>query len=274
MVDYYKIVARSVAALDPDTEAARQALYERARAGLAKQLCLKTPPVPSDSIRVELSALEDAIAKVESEAWSKRYEIKDKKEAAGSDNARARPKRSAAFHFVISALLLAASAAYFVLWMRFSGSGNVATALVLLLVFALPAAFVFVFAIYPILSPLLWLLRWLNKKSLQRLVGGEIAANAAGATVLSAVLCAAGAFEAPGLFSWWAAGWCWIGWVFLLTLDPGIVGIVRAWLSSLQRNKASPAAGPKSPSTKGFLRWGSSRKLRAPDPENRLSTAA
>ena len=78
--------------------------------------------------------------------------------------------------------------------MRFSGSGNLATALVLLLVFALPAAFVFIFAIYPLLSPLLWLLRWLNKKSLQRLVGGERAANAAGATLLSAVLCAVGAF--------------------------------------------------------------------------------
>lgn len=273
MVDYYKIVARSVAALDPDTEAARQALYERARAGLAKQLCLKIPPVPSDSIRAELSALEDAIKKVESEAWSKRYEIKDKKEAAGSDNEGARPKRSAAFHFVASALLLAAGVAYFILWMRFSGSGSAATALVLLLVFALPAAFVFIFAIYPILSPLLWLLRWLNKKSLQRLVGGEIAANAAGATVLSAAVCAAGAHQAPGLFSWWAAGWCWIGWLFVLTLDPGIVGNVRAWLSSV-RSKAAPAGGPKSPSTKGFFRWGSSRKLRAPDPENRLSSAA
>ena len=38
MVDYYKIVQRFVAALNPDTEAARQALYERARAALAKQL--------------------------------------------------------------------------------------------------------------------------------------------------------------------------------------------------------------------------------------------
>jgi hypothetical protein len=274
VIDYYKIVARSVAALDPDTEAARQALYERARAGLAKQLCLKTPPVPSDSIRAELSALEDAITKVESEAWSRRYEIKDKKEASGSDNARARPTRSAAWHFVASALLLAAGAGYFILWMRFSGSGSVATALVLLLVFALPAAFVFVFAIYPIMSPLLWPLRWLNKKSLQRLVGGEMAANAAGATVLSALLCAAGAFEAPQLFSWWAAGWCWIGWLFLLTLDPGSVGNVRAWLSNLQRSKAKPAEGPKSPPTKGFLRWGSSRKLTAPVPESTLSNAA
>src|SRR6202167_6539095 len=118
MVDYYKVVQRSVAALNHDTEAARQALYERARAPLAKQLCLKTPPVPNDSIRAELAALEDAIKKVESEAWSRRYEIKDKKEAAGSDNAHARPKRSAALHFVASALLLAAGAGYFILSMR------------------------------------------------------------------------------------------------------------------------------------------------------------
>jgi hypothetical protein len=256
MVDYYKIVQRSVAALNPDTEAARQALYERARAALAKQLCLKTPPVPNDSIRAELAALEEAIKKAEGEAWSKRYEIKDKKEATGADEERARPKRGAAFHFVWSAFLLAAAVAYFVLWQRFSGSGNLATALVLLFVFALPAAFVFIFAIYPILSPLLWLLRWLNKKSLQRLVGGDVLANAAGATLLSAALCAIGAFSAPGTFSWWTAGWCWIGCVFLLTLDPGVVGSLRAWLSRVQRRKTTPPEGRKTPVNAGISETG------------------
>jgi hypothetical protein len=250
MVDYYKVVQRSVAALNHDTEAARQALYERARAALAKQLCLKTPPVPNDSIRAELAALEDAIKKVESEAWSKRYEIKDKKEAAGADKERARPTRSAAFHFVWSAFLLAAGVAYFILWMRLSDSGSLATALVLLSVFALPAAFVFIFAIYPILSPLLQLLRWFNKKSLQRLLGGVLA-NAAGATLLSAVLCAIGAFSAPRMFSWWTAGWCWLGCVFLLTLDPGVIDSLRAWLSRVQSRKTTPPEGRETPVNAG-----------------------
>jgi len=243
VVDYYKIVQRSVAALNPDTEATRQALYERARAALAKQLCLRNPPVPNDSIRTELSALEEAIRKVEREAWSKRYEIKDRKETLEY----ARPKRGAALHFVWSALLLTAGVAYFILWMRSSDSGSIAASLVLVSVFALPAAFVFIFIIYPILSPLLRVLRWLNKKLLQRLVGGEIIANATGATALSAALCVIGAREAPSFFSWWAAGWCWIGCVFLLTLDPDIVDALRSALRRVQRSKALPAESRKTP---------------------------
>jgi hypothetical protein len=138
----------------------------------------------------------------------------------------------------------------------------------------LPAAAVFVSAIYPILSPLLRLLRWISKKMLQRLVGGEMAANAAGATILSATLCAIGAYQAPDLFSWWAAGWCWLGFVFLLTLDPGIVAALRARLGRMQRSKAAPATGAKRPSIRRFLRWGSAGKLKEPDPEKGLSKAA
>jgi hypothetical protein len=241
VIDYYKIVRRSVAALNPDTEATRQALYERARAALAKQLCLKNPPLPDSNIRAELSALEEAIKKVESEAWSNRYEIKDKKEIAGANKELTRPKRSAVFRFAPTALMLAVGAAYFVLWMDSSGSDSTAAALVLLSVFVIPAVFVFIFVIYPILSPLLWMLRWLNKKLLQRLTGGETIANATGATVLSAALCAIVALQAPSLFSWWAAGWCWIGCVFLLTLDPGIIGGLRSWLLRVQRSKTARA---------------------------------
>jgi len=246
VVDYYKIVQRSVAALNPDTEATRQALYERARAALAQQLCLKNPPVPNDSIRAELSALEEAINKVESEAWSERYEIKDKREAIEADKERAEPRRTV-FRLVPSALLLAAGVAYFILWMRFSDSGSVAASLFLLLVFGLPAVFVFIFVVYPILSPLLWLLRWLNKKLLQRLTGGEIIANATGATLLSVAVCAAVASQAPGLYSWRAAGWCWIGCVFLLTLDPGIAAGLRSWLRAVQRRKPALAKSSKKP---------------------------
>jgi hypothetical protein len=266
MVDYYKIVQRSVAALNPDTEATRQALYERARAALAKQLCLKTPPLPNDRIRAELAALEDAIKQVESEAWSNQYEIKDKKESAGGDTERTRPKRNAALRIIWSALLLAAGAAYFIFWMRSSGYRSI-TAGVLLLVFALPAAFVFVFAIYPILSPLLWLLRWIKKKSLQRLVGGEMAANAVGATLVSAALCTIGAIEAPRAFSWWAAGWCWMACLFLLTLDPGMVATLRAWLSSLQRRKEAPPEDRKMPVNEGISAVGVDQQAQGAFPE-------
>ena len=250
MVDYYKIVQRFVAALNPDTEAARQALYERARAALAKQLCLQNPPAPNNSIRAEFAALEEAIKRVESEAWSKRYEIKDKKQR-GKDPAT--PKRTAVLRAGSSALLLAAGIAYFALWMRSSDSDSLTASLVLLLVFALPAVFVFIFVVYPILSPLLRVLRWLNKKLMRRVVGGEIIANATGATALSAALCAIGARQATGLFSWWAAGWCWIGCVFLLTLDPGIVDGLRSWLRRVQRSKALPAESRKTPDNQGVL---------------------
>jgi hypothetical protein len=263
MVDYYQIVQRSVAALNPDTEATRQALYDRARAALAKQLCLNEPPVLNDNIRAELSALEEAIKKIESEAWSKRYEIKDKK-AIPETNIdrpgfidrprlvdRPRPKRNAVFHLIVSSFVLAAGVVYFMLWMRFTSRGGTGSALVILLVFALPVMFIFVFVIYPILSPLLWVLRWLNKKLLRRFAGGEITANAAGATVLSAVLYAIGALKAPNSFSWWAAGWCWIGCVFPLILDPAIVDNLRAFLRRVQRNKAAPAESRKTPANEG-----------------------
>jgi hypothetical protein len=247
MIDYYKIVQRSVAALNPDTEATRQALYERARASLAKYLCRKNPLVPNDSIRAELSALEEAIKKVESEAWSKRYEIKDRKETLGADKESVRSKWTTAFRYASSGILLAAGIAYFILWMRFSDSGSIATSLVLLSVFALPAVFVFIFVVYPIVSPLLRLLRWLNKKVLQRLVGGEIIANVTGATILSAALCAVCASQVPSFFSWWAAGWCWIACAFLLTLDPAIVGNLRSWLRRVQRSKAAPTKTRETP---------------------------
>jgi hypothetical protein len=248
MVDYYQIVQRAVAALDPDTEASRQALYDRARAALAAQLCLKNPPLPNDSIRAELVALDDAIKKVESEAWSKRYEINVERKIAVDEKGGGTPKRNAVFRVLSAALMLGAVAAYFILWMTLTGLGSKTTAVVLLLVFALPLVCVFIFVIYPILSPLLRLLRWLNKKLLQRPLGGEIAANAAGATVLSAALSPIGAFKAPDLFSWWAAGWCWIGCVFLLTLDPDIVNNLRAWLKRVQSRKATPPKGEKTPS--------------------------
>jgi len=264
VVDYYKIVQRFVAELNPDTEATRQALYERARAGLAQQLCLQNPPAPNASIRAEFAALEEAIKSVESEAWSRRYEIKDKKEAVGAGKEPARPKRSAVFRFIPSSLLLAAGVAYFMLWMGFSGSGGIAASVFLLLVFALPTVLIFIFVIYPILSPLLRVLRWLNKKLLQRLVGGEIIANATGATVLSAALSAIGAWKAPDLFSWWAAGWCWIGCVFLLTLDPGVVNGLRSWLRRVQRSKAKPAQVPKSLDNQAILPTAIDQEAQAP----------
>jgi hypothetical protein len=273
MVDYYKIVERFVAELKPDTEATRQALYERARAALAKQLVLKDPPAPRDSIRTEFAALEAAIKKIEGETRSGRYEIKGKKKPVTANSKSLNPKRSTVFHSIASALLLVAGFAYFVLWMHFSLSSSITTALVLLLVLAPPVAFVFVFVIYPVLFPLLRLLRWINKKMLQRFVGGETVANAAGATVLGAALCAIGASQTPLWFSWWAAGWCWIGCVFLLTLDPGIVATFRAWLRSLQPRKPAPAEGGKTQGNEGISRPGIDQEAREAQKEELKNVA-
>jgi hypothetical protein len=150
------------------------------------------------------------------------------------------------------------------LWMRFSELSSTATALFVLAVFALPAALGFIFIVYPILSPLLRALRWLNKKLLERLTGGEITANATGATVLTAALCAIGAREAPTSFSWWAAGWCWIGSVFLLTLDPGIVDSLRSWLRHVQRNKTAPAQSSKTSKREGVSPPATDQKAQKP----------
>ncbi len=69
MADYYPLIARAIAGLDPSAPGeARRALYERARTALIAQLRGVQPPLSESEITRERLALEEAVRKVESEA--------------------------------------------------------------------------------------------------------------------------------------------------------------------------------------------------------------
>jgi hypothetical protein len=69
MADYYPLIARAIAGLDPsDPGESRRALYERARAALIAQLRSVQPPLSESEITRERLSLEEAVRKVESEA--------------------------------------------------------------------------------------------------------------------------------------------------------------------------------------------------------------
>lgn len=69
MADYYPLIARAVAGLDPSaTGESRRALYERARSALIAQLRSVDPPLSESEITRERLALEEAVRKVEAEA--------------------------------------------------------------------------------------------------------------------------------------------------------------------------------------------------------------
>src|SRR3954454_25389527 len=69
MADYYPLIARAIAGLDPSAPGeARRALYERARSALIAQLRSVQPPLSESEITRERLSLEEAVRKVESEA--------------------------------------------------------------------------------------------------------------------------------------------------------------------------------------------------------------
>src|SRR5579872_491962 len=69
MADYYPLIARAIAGLDPQAPGeSRRALYERARAALIAQLRSVEPPLSESEITRERLSLEEAVRKVESEA--------------------------------------------------------------------------------------------------------------------------------------------------------------------------------------------------------------
>jgi hypothetical protein len=69
MADYYPLIARAIAGLDPSAPGeSRRALYERARAALIAQLRSAEPPLSESEITRERLSLEEAVRKVESEA--------------------------------------------------------------------------------------------------------------------------------------------------------------------------------------------------------------
>ena len=64
MADYYPLIARAIAGLDPSAPGeSRRALYERARAALIAQLRSVQPPLSESEITRERLSLEEAIRK-------------------------------------------------------------------------------------------------------------------------------------------------------------------------------------------------------------------
>jgi hypothetical protein len=68
MADYYTIIAKAVAALDPNTGEARRRIYERARGALSGETRSAGLPLNKSDILSAQMSLEEAIARVEIEA--------------------------------------------------------------------------------------------------------------------------------------------------------------------------------------------------------------
>jgi hypothetical protein len=88
MADYYPLIARAIAGLDPSAPGeSRRALYERARAALIQQLRSVDPPLSESEITRERLSLEEAVRKVESEAAQR---ARDARAGGGSAGASSR----------------------------------------------------------------------------------------------------------------------------------------------------------------------------------------
>jgi hypothetical protein len=68
MADYYTIIAKAVEALDPNTGEARRRIYERARGALSGETRSAGLPLNKSDILSAQMSLEEAIARVETEA--------------------------------------------------------------------------------------------------------------------------------------------------------------------------------------------------------------
>lgn len=65
MVDYFPVLERAVAALNPNTKEARRVLYDRARRALVDGLRASDPTLSDTDLKTQSSALEAAIRRVE-----------------------------------------------------------------------------------------------------------------------------------------------------------------------------------------------------------------
>jgi hypothetical protein len=98
MADYYPLIARAIAGLDPGAPGEqRRALYERARSALIAQLRSVQPPLSESEITRERLSLEEAVRKVESEAAQRAREASRSGSRAGdafrAGTPRANPTR-------------------------------------------------------------------------------------------------------------------------------------------------------------------------------------
>jgi hypothetical protein len=95
MADYYPLIARAIAGLDPNAPGeSRRALYERARAALIAQLRSVEPPLSESEITRERLSLEEAVRKVESEAAQR---ARDATRSADAPRTGDRPRAGDAF---------------------------------------------------------------------------------------------------------------------------------------------------------------------------------
>ena len=67
MPDYASILKRSISALPDPTPEMREAVYQRARAALARQLTAVDPPLSTREIETQHQELEDAVARLEAD---------------------------------------------------------------------------------------------------------------------------------------------------------------------------------------------------------------
>lgn len=65
MVDYFPVLERAVAALNPNTKDARRVLYDRARRAMVDGLRASDPTLSDTDLRTQTLALEEAIRRVE-----------------------------------------------------------------------------------------------------------------------------------------------------------------------------------------------------------------
>lgn len=97
MADYYPLIARAIAGLDPSAPGeSRRALYERARSALIAQLRSVQPPLSESEITRERLSLEEAVRKVESEAAQRAREASRPGGAARSSGGDAFRRANAA----------------------------------------------------------------------------------------------------------------------------------------------------------------------------------
>jgi lipoprotein-anchoring transpeptidase ErfK/SrfK len=122
MADYFALLSRAVAALEPNTEDARGHLYDRARVALVDSLRAADPPWSEDQIDIELASLDSAAGQIEFEiaqaaggARRRQAKIRPQPPHAVGDAASRRRRessvRSTALVGVLGAVVLALIAA-------------------------------------------------------------------------------------------------------------------------------------------------------------------
>jgi hypothetical protein len=67
MADYYPLLSKAVAGLEPGTPEARQSIYDRARLALTRQMASMDPPVAQAVIDREIAALDTVVQRIERE---------------------------------------------------------------------------------------------------------------------------------------------------------------------------------------------------------------